>query len=794
MSIWINQSIKGFRDREGRVLENAHLLGLFHRICKLLFYKIKPIFVFDGSCPQLKRHTIERRHEQRLKAIDRSRLGSIKILQNYIASQLSTTVEHLQKNDCLPSLQSSLLEIPKNKSMKIYEELVDLHRSQDISDSYDESDSDNEPNIAHNYSDLQNIDSLDINSDSFKSLPPDIRYEILTELKQKYKGWRNTEIMPKESIDFSTYQMQRLLKKRDLQQNIEETIKILNSQSSDDVIQSWNEKSFFSENETNAGRLMSDENIQYILLKKSQTFKSENSLLIDAKQSENTKINEIIDISNTSENHSMSSSDFESSFLTNSNEQKIDKNFVMNTSEEKMISETENETENEKIVDISFAQKQIVISDESDIEKVDDQKVSNNCSFNKTIDIEENESFERLKETSNNFTAIKTIEISSDSNDDFEEVLPQSPDSFDELIANINEKNLEKIISKESKTPQESISKDSALNRFETTDKDLETIEGKHEIESEKSDFVPQSSDLSLNSPQKLNSLLKSLNSPQKSLNSPMKSNPTSSQFIPIERISREEELETRREVNKQNRYANCTTDKMMTDCQELLRLFGLPFIISPMEAEAQCAALEELGLTNGTITDDSDVLLFGAQTVYKNFFTSSKYVELYKASDIESRFGLSRSAMICIAMLCGSDYTDGVDGVGAVKATEILSEFPGDGLKPLENFKNWWINKQNSKDKKPENSIRAKLMKLRLQESFPNKMIFDAYMNPTVDTSTEQFSWAMPRLDDLRRFASDKFGWNFTKADQILLPVMKKVNEKQVINNKLLRKTDFYF
>ena len=46
------------RDKDGRALMNAHVLGFLRRICKLLFYGIRPVFVFDGGAPALKRNTI----------------------------------------------------------------------------------------------------------------------------------------------------------------------------------------------------------------------------------------------------------------------------------------------------------------------------------------------------------------------------------------------------------------------------------------------------------------------------------------------------------------------------------------------------------------------------------------------------------------------------------------------------------------------------------------------------------------------------------------------------------------
>jgi len=57
-SIWLHQFLRGMRDRDGQAVGNAHIIGFFRRICKLLYFNIKPIFIFDGGTPALKRLTI----------------------------------------------------------------------------------------------------------------------------------------------------------------------------------------------------------------------------------------------------------------------------------------------------------------------------------------------------------------------------------------------------------------------------------------------------------------------------------------------------------------------------------------------------------------------------------------------------------------------------------------------------------------------------------------------------------------------------------------------------------------
>lgn len=82
ISLWMNQAVRGVRDRRGITVENAHLLVLFNRICKLLHYRIKPIFVFDGPAPALKQRLLERRRNLRMTAQAKAQKLTKKWLEN----------------------------------------------------------------------------------------------------------------------------------------------------------------------------------------------------------------------------------------------------------------------------------------------------------------------------------------------------------------------------------------------------------------------------------------------------------------------------------------------------------------------------------------------------------------------------------------------------------------------------------------------------------------------------------------------------------------------------------------
>jgi len=238
-----------------------------------------------------------------------------------------------------------------------------------------------------------------------------------------------------------------------------------------------------------------------------------------------------------------------------------------------------------------------------------------------------------------------------------------------------------------------------------------------------------------------------------------------------------EERQKLQREHRQGKRDADEVTGTMLEESKALLRLFGIPYIVAPMEAEAQCAELERLGLVQGVITNDSDTFLFGANTVYRNIFDEQKYVEKYQMSDIERELGLTRDKLIHLALMLGSDYTEGVSGIGIVNAIETVNAFPD--MESLERFRMWVFQQTEDLELNPlQQDYSRKHMGLRknwrVGASFPNPLVCEAYLKPTVDNSEERLSWARPDLNGLRRFLTGKLEYTIEKADEVLMPVIK--------------------
>lgn len=92
----------------------------------------------------------------------------------------------------------------------------------DIGES-DESSFDEKQRVVYNH----NLQAIDVKSSHFQSLPADIRHEILSDIKEtrKQSSWGRLHELPAESQSFSSFQMKRLLKRRQVQVELEEAEK-----------------------------------------------------------------------------------------------------------------------------------------------------------------------------------------------------------------------------------------------------------------------------------------------------------------------------------------------------------------------------------------------------------------------------------------------------------------------------------------------------------------------------------------------------------------------------------------
>ncbi|MHC1567955.1 MAG: flap endonuclease-1 [Candidatus Syntropharchaeia archaeon] len=223
--------------------------------------------------------------------------------------------------------------------------------------------------------------------------------------------------------------------------------------------------------------------------------------------------------------------------------------------------------------------------------------------------------------------------------------------------------------------------------------------------------------------------------------------------------------LETRREIRKEAekqwleakaagredafKYARSSAridDRIISDAKELLKYMGMPFVQAPSEGEAQACQLVISGNAHCVATQDYDSLLFGAPVLIRNLASDPKKLEMVELKKELERLGITRSQLIDIAMLIGTDYNEGIKGIGPKKGLKLIKKY-GDIRKVL-------------------SSLRKEIKNVDEIKNF--------FMNPDV-TEDYDISWNPPDKKKIMEFLCEKHDFSPSRVEKAVGKLVKK-------------------
>lgn len=126
-------------------------------------------------------------------------------------------------------------------------------------------------------------------------------------------------------------------------------------------------------------------------------------------------------------------------------------------------------------------------------------------------------------------------------------------------------------------------------------------------------------------------------------------------------------------------------TRPMIEDSKHLLSLLGIPYVQAPSEAEAQAAYIAAKGDVWAAGSKDYDSLLFGTPRLLRFLtITGREYLpskgtsrplkpELIILQELLNEHSITREQMIDLAILVGTDFNQGIKGIGSKTALKLI-------------------------------------------------------------------------------------------------------------------------
>jgi len=138
-------------------------------------------------------------------------------------------------------------------------------------------------------------------------------------------------------------------------------------------------------------------------------------------------------------------------------------------------------------------------------------------------------------------------------------------------------------------------------------------------------------------------------------------------------------------EAYKQARSSSRVDDAVIASAKSLLALMGIPIVDAPSEGEAQAAFMAARGDVAYPVSQDYDSLLFGAPVLVRNLTVSGKRKfrnrtltirpERIVLKDVLEGLEISREQLVEIGILIGTDFNEGIRGVGPRTALKLVQQ-----------------------------------------------------------------------------------------------------------------------
>lgn len=109
---------------------------------------------------------------------------------------------------------------------------------------------------------------------------------------------------------------------------------------------------------------------------------------------------------------------------------------------------------------------------------------------------------------------------------------------------------------------------------------------------------------------------------------------------------------------------------------KDLFDILKVPYYDAPLEAETTCADLCKRGLVDSVLSEDTDVLAYGAPVFLSKINTSDGTCVRIKYTDMLESLDLFSDEFLDLCIMCGTDYNKNIFRVGPEKAYKYIQKY----------------------------------------------------------------------------------------------------------------------